>query len=193
MLIFLRHGQTAANAQSLLQGRIDLPLDQVGVEQARQCGEYLRATYSDLRIISSPLIRAQQTAAAVSVNVETDERFIELDYGDWDGVGLADVDQYQWAQWRNDPAFRPPNGETLLELDARVQPALHELMNDARHRTIVIVSHVSPIKSGVAWAMGVGPETSWRMQLDRASICRIAIGPRGPALHSFNDTSHLLV
>lgn len=191
MLILLRHGQTTANAQARLQGRIDLPLDEVGVVQARKCGEYLRATHDDIVVISSPLIRAQQTAGAISDNVTIDERFIELDYGDWDGVPLTDVDQQQWAQWRNDPSFRPPNGETLIELDARVQPALHELMEEARQRTIVVVSHVSPIKSGVAWAMGVGPETSWRMQLERASICRIAIGPRGPALHTFNDTSHL--
>ena len=98
MLILLRHGQTAANAQSLLQGRIDLSLDEVGVEQARKCGEYLRATYKDLVVISSPLIRAQQTAGAVSDSVEIDERFIELDYGDWDGVALADVDQQQRAR-----------------------------------------------------------------------------------------------
>jgi alpha-ribazole phosphatase len=191
MLILLRHGQTAANAQARLQGHIDLPLDEVGIEQARKCGEYLRATFGDLTVISSPLVRAQQTAAALSDAVAIDKRFIELDYGDWDGVPLADVDQSQWTQWRNDPTFRPPNGESLVELDARVQPALIELMDQARTNTVVVVSHVSPIKSGVAWAMGVGPDTSWRMQLERASICRIAIGPRGPSLHSFNDTSHL--
>lgn len=191
MLILLRHGQTSANAKSLLQGRIDLPLDEVGVAQAQKCGEFLRAIYGEITVLSSPLIRAQQTAAAVSDDVAIDERFIELDYGDWDGVALADVDQTQWAQWRQDPTFRPPNGETLLELDARVQPALHELIDQARTRNIVVVSHVSPIKSGVAWAMGVGPETSWRMHLERASICRIAIGPRGPSLHSFNETNHL--
>jgi broad specificity phosphatase PhoE len=56
---------------------------------------------------------------------------------------------------------------------------------------VIVVSHVSPIKSGVTWALGTGPETTWRMQLDRASICRIAIGPRGPGLVGFNETSHL--
>lgn len=191
MLIFLRHGQTAANAASLLQGRIDLPLDEVGIEQARRSGEFIRATYRDIVVISSPLLRARATAAAISDNVTIDERFIELDYGDWDGVALADVDQKQWQQWRLDPSFRPPNGETLRELDARVHPALVELADRARDETIVVVSHVSPIKSAVAWSMGVGPETSWRMHLERASICRIAVGPRGPSLHSFNDTSHL--
>lgn len=191
MLILLRHGQTEANAQARLQGRIDLPLDELGQQQALKCGEYLRATYGELTVVSSPLIRAQQTAAAVSGDVRIDERFIELDYGDWDGVALADVDQTQWSQWRNDPTFRPPNGETLVELDDRVQPALRELIEQARTSNVVVVSHVSPIKSAVAWAMGVGPDTSWRMQLERASICRIAIGPRGPSLHSFNDTHHL--
>lgn len=191
MLILLRHGQTAANAASLLQGRMDLPLDKVGVEQARRSGEFIRATYGDVTVISSPLLRARETAAAISDDVIIDDRFIELDYGDWDGVALSDVDQTMWKNWRQDPKFRPPNGETLLELDARVQPALHEMSERAHGTTIVIVSHVSPIKSAVAWAMGVGPETSWRMHLERASMCRIAVGPRGPSLHSFNDTSHL--
>ena len=191
MLILLRHGQTTANAASLLQGRIDLSLDEIGVEQARRSGEFIREMYGDVVVISSPLLRARETAAAISGDVIIDERFIELDYGDWDGVAMSDVDQHQWRQWRNDPTFRPPNGETLLELDARVQPALSELSDIAREKTVVVVSHVSPIKSAVAWAMGVGPETSWRMHLERASMCRIAIGPRGASLHSFNDTSHL--
>lgn len=191
MLILLRHGQTAANAASLLQGRIDLPLDDVGVEQARRSGAFIRETFGEVVVISSPLLRARETAAAISQDITIDERFIELDYGDWDGVAMSEVDQQQWRQWRNDPTFRPPNGETLLELDARVQPALSEISDIAREKTVVVVSHVSPIKSAVAWAMGVGPETSWRMHLERASICRIAVGPRGPSLHSFNDTSHL--
>lgn len=191
MLILLRHGQTAANAASLLQGRIDLPLDDVGREQARRSGEFIRDMYGDVVVMSSPLMRARETAAAITDNVHIDERFIELDYGDWDGVSMSDVDQVKWRQWRDDPSFRPPNGETLLELDARVQPALEEIADLAREKNLVIVSHVSPIKSAVAWAMGVGPDTSWRMHLERASMCRIAIGPRGPSLHSFNDISHL--
>ena len=61
----------------------------------------------------------------------------------------------------------------------------------ARTGDVIVVSHVSPIKSVVTWALGTGPDTTWRMQLDRASICRIAIGTRGPALLGFNETSHL--
>jgi len=191
MLIMLRHGQTAANARALLQGRIDLPLDELGVQQAQRCGEYIRATFPDALIVSSPLLRAQQTAHAISHDITIDERFIELDYGQWDGVAITDVDQDQWSAWRHDPSFRPPNGESLLELDARVRPALEEVQEQARTGNVVVVSHVSPIKSAVTWALNVGPETTWRMQLDRASICRIAINPRGASLTGFNETSHL--
>jgi broad specificity phosphatase PhoE len=191
MLILLRHGQTTANAQALLQGHMNLPLDPEGERQAQRSGEYLRAAFPDALVISSPLTRAHQTALAVSSNVVIDERFIELDYGQWDGIALTDVDAQSWADWRADPGFRPPGGETLVELDARVRPALDEIAERAQHGHVIVVSHVSPIKSGVTWALGVGPEVSWRCQLDRASICRIAISPRGPSLVALNDTSHL--
>lgn len=191
MLILLRHGQTSANAQALLQGRIDLPLDDVGQQQAQKCGDFLRMSFPDATVIASPLLRAVQTASQISPDITIDERFIELDYGQWDGLALADVPQNQWAQWRQDPTFRPPDGESLVELDARVRPALEELAQRARHEDIVVVSHVSPIKSAVTWALGVGPDATWRCHLDRASICRISIGPRGPSLTSLNETAHL--
>ncbi len=170
---------------------MNLPLDPEGERQAQRSGEYLRAAFPDALVISSPLTRAHQTALAVSNDVVIDERFIELDYGQWDGIALTDVDAQSWAKWRADPAFRPPGGETLVELDARVRPALDEISERAQHGNVIVVSHVSPIKSGVTWALGVGPEVSWRCQLDRASICRIAISPRGPSLVALNDTSHL--
>ena len=192
MLILLRHGQTTANAQSLLQGRIDLDLDVVGQQQAALCGQFVRQHFPHARIVSSPLVRAQQTALAIASHVEIDERFIELDYGSWDGVAMSAIDPAQWAGWRSDPHFRPPNGESLVELDERVRPALEELREEAMEKHIVIVSHVSPIKSAVTWALGTGPESTWRMHLDRASMCRVAVTARGATLASFNETGHLL-
>ena len=192
MLILLRHGQTTANAQSLLQGRIDLDLDVVGQQQAALCGQFVRQHFPHARIVSSPLLRAQQTALAISQHVEIDERFIELDYGSWDGIAMSAIDPAQWAGWRSNPHFRPPNGESLVELDERVRPALEELREEAMEKHIVIVSHVSPIKSAVTWALGTGPESTWRMHLDRASICRVAVTSRGATLAGFNETGHLL-
>ena len=78
MLILLRHGQTAANAKALLQGRMNLPLDPEGERQAARSGEYLREKFPDALVVCSPLTRAHQTASAITGNVTIDERFIEL-------------------------------------------------------------------------------------------------------------------
>lgn len=191
MLILLRHGQTSANASAQLQGRMDLSLDDVGRIQAVRCGAFIRENFPHARVISSPLMRAVQTASAISNEFEIDERFVELDYGDWDGVPMSEIDSSHWAHWRDNPTFQPPGGESLTELDARVRPALEELSEQATTQDVVIVSHVSPIKSAITWALGVGPDVTWRCHLDRASITRIGIGPRGPALLGMNDTGHL--
>lgn len=191
MLILVRHGQTRINAGGLLQGRIDLPLDEIGRSQADAIGRAIRSRFPRAHVVASPLLRARETAASITDNVVIDERFIELDYGDFDGKAMSDVPAETWALWRRDPHFRPPNGETLVELDSRVRPALEELAERAISGDIVVVSHVSPIKSAVTWALGIGPEATWRCSLDRASISVIAVSERGPALVGFNDTSHL--
>ena len=189
MLILLRHGQTEINAQARLQGRIDLPLDDEGRRQARTVADHVRATWPTARVVSSPLLRARETAAAIGDHA-VDIRFIELDYGDWDGLAMSQVDREKWSQWRADPSFRPPAGESLHELDQRVRPALEELVDEARTGDVVVVSHVSPIKSAITWALGVGPEVTWRFRLDRASLTLIDIGPNGPALTGMNITVH---
>ena len=191
MLILVRHGRTGVNAGARLQGHMDAALDELGEQQARATGEHIRARFPGARVVTSPLLRAVDTAMSIRDSAVNDERFIELDYGQWDGLELSSVPRDEWQEWRRNPHFRPPGGETLVELDQRVRPALEELATEARTEDIVIVSHVSPIKSAVTWALGTGPESTWRMSLDRASICTIAIGPNGPALVSFNETGHL--
>jgi probable phosphoglycerate mutase len=191
VLILVRHGQTSANAGGLLQGRIDLPLDDEGRIQALRTGAHIRENFPHARVISSPLIRAVQTAQAISGDVEIDDRFIELDYGSWDGIAMSEVDPTQWAKWRDDSSFRPPGGESLLELEHRVKPALEQLRNEAQDRDVVVVSHVSPIKCAVTWALNVESHVTWRFHLDRASICRIAVTARGLSVLSLNEVSHL--
>ncbi len=83
VLVLVRHGRTAANAQGLLQGRLDLPLDELGHAQA---AELAKALGRPSRVVSSPLRRSRQTAEALGVEVELDERWTELDYGDLDGL-----------------------------------------------------------------------------------------------------------
>ncbi len=187
-LYVVRHGRTTANASGLLLGRADPELDDVGLRQARQIAAALP---DGLRVYSSPLTRTRQTAAAASNDVLIDERLIELDYGDFDLKPMADISAETWAQWRGDANFRPPNGETLNELAHRVGSLLDELSPLAAERDVAVVTHVSPIKAAMAWALGVGIGVSWRSMVGQASITRIEISSRGPSLHAFNDTHHL--
>ena len=187
-LVLVRHGQTAVNAEGRLQGRIDAPLTALGRRQAEASAAAVGAFD---RVVTSPLLRARETAACFTDEAMVDERWIELDYGEWDGAVLRTMDQEAWDRWRGDATFRPPGGESLVALAERVQAACAALAEEARTADVVIVSHVSPIKAAVAWALGVGPETSWRMFLGVAAITRIAIGPRGPSLTSYNELHHL--
>lgn len=187
MLIVVRHGRTAANAQGLLLGREDPALDDVGRAQAAALGRALRPD----RVIASPLRRAYETAEAFGTSIEVDERWIELDYGEMEGTPTAAVPRETWAEWRADVCYHPEGGESLVELSERVELACDELIAEATTRDIVVVTHVSPVKAAVAWALGVGCEVSWRTFVGPASITRIAGGPWGPSLHSFNETAHL--
>ena len=112
MLILVRHGESTGNADGLLLGRIDAPLTAQGAAQARAVGRVLSGVS---RLISSPLDRAHRTAEALGTGlaVEVDDRWIEVDYGEYDGRPLRAVPEEVWARWRSDPDFRPPGGETL--------------------------------------------------------------------------------
>ena len=189
MLYLVRHGRTLVNAENRLQGRIDHSLDEVGRRQSIEIAAALRNID---RVISSPLLRAMETAEAFNQKIDVEPRFIELDYGDFDGISQNEVSEDVWKNWRSDINYRPPNGESLAELNSRVCQALNELVDEARRLNIVVVSHVSPIKAAIAWAVEIEVSSSWRMLLDRGSISRIDVSPQGPKMRGFNDTSHLL-
>jgi broad specificity phosphatase PhoE len=185
MLILMRHGRTTANAGGLLQGRLDLPLDGVGRAQVASMAE--RIGQPD-RLVSSPLLRARQTAEAFGVPYEVDDRWEELFYGEYEGVKMSDIDPATWARWRGDEDFAPPGGESMRQLGVRVRAACEDLIADAIDRTVVVTSHVSPIKVAVAWALNAPVSMSWRCFLDQAAACRIMCTPTGPMLLGFNET-----
>jgi broad specificity phosphatase PhoE len=159
MLWLARHGQTAENARGLLLGRADPPLSAVG---RRQAVALARVVPPEGRVVSSPLRRARETAEALGRPVEIDERWIELDYGTLDGCRPADVDEAVWERCR-------------------------QLTTDARDHDVVVVSHVSPIKAAIAWALEVGDAVAWRMFVRDGSIARIRIDSWGTVLMSFNE------
>ncbi|MFM7067934.1 MAG: histidine phosphatase family protein, partial [Actinomycetes bacterium] len=181
-----------------LLGHADPELDDLGASQAAAlAAEVSSGRFGDVRrIISSPLQRTRGTAAAIAAavgrEVEIDQRFIELNYGEFDGVPLSEIPTATWSAWRSDVHFRPPGGESLADLAARVRPACAELLSaDEPGGTTVVVSHVSPIKAAVAWTIGVDDSVSWRLHLDPASITAVTTRGAAVVLSVFNDTGHL--
>ena len=193
-IIIVRHGRTEFNATGRLQGRTDNPLDEVGLAQADAVATYLAPELlSDTLIVCSPLLRARQTATAIAKGVgaslEIDERWIELDYGAYEGLRQSEVPANVWREWRSDSDFAAPQGESLNQVQERVAQACDDLAQRLDGRTAVVVSHVSPIKSAVAWALGVDVSVGWKTQLVTASITRLAISANGAALTSFNEVA----
>jgi broad specificity phosphatase PhoE len=187
VLIIVRHGRTEWNARGVLLGRADPDLDDLGRQQAAALAAALPGV---TRVVSSPLARTRQTAACFGVPVDVDDRWIELDYGELDGVPLTDVPAELWEAWRSDAAFAPPGGESLEALGVRVRAACEDLREEATRADVVVVSHVSPIKAAVGWALGMGDDIAWKLFVAPASITRVAVDGR-VVLRSFNEVAHL--
>ncbi len=192
MMVWVRHGETAANRDRLALGRADPPLTDRGGVQADALARRL-ADSGAVRIISSPLRRARETASAIAdavrLEVEVDERLVEMDYGEWDERSFSDFPPEDLARWRRDATFAPPGGESLIAVGERVASLCGELIDGP---LVIAVSHVSPIKAAALWAMNADPLLAWRMHLDVASISRIGAPNRLPCLIGFNDTTHLI-
>ena len=196
--LLLRHGETPMSVQKRYAGRSDVPLTDAGVQQAAAAAKRLASAGIDV-IVTSPLLRAVQTsqevAAVTGAPVVTDDGFRETDFGSWECLTFAEVRE-RWPSemtaWLADPAVPPPCGESLTEVAERVTGALHRVLTDRARQTVLIVSHVTPIKTLVAAALLAPPAALYRMHLDVAALCEIDWYADGPAvLRSFNDTSHL--
>ena len=194
----LRHGQTPMSFQKRYAGRTDAPLTEVGVQQAAAAAKRLASAGLGV-IVTSPLRRTVQTAQAVAAvtgaAVVTDDGFRETDFGAWEGLTFAEVRE-RWpaeiSAWLADPDVAPPGGESFTDVSARVTEALDRVLAARAGQTVLIVSHVTPIKMLVAAALLAPPAALYRMHLDVAALSEIDWYADGPAvLRSFNDTSHL--
>ena len=130
VLYLVRHGRTAHNAGGRLLGRLDVDLDEVGRRQAAALG-CVEALRSAVRVVSSPLARAVETASAIGPPVTLDERWAEIDYGDLDGAALSEVGDL-FVAWERDLTYVPPGGESLAALGARVRGRVRLVVGRSR-------------------------------------------------------------
>lgn len=191
VIILIRHGQTTSNAARLLVGQSDPALTELGERQARALRPYLLNVQE---VWTSPLQRARATAALalpdMAANVK--ESFIEVDYGSLDGQPLSLLSEEQWRAFEHDHDAAFGDGESLASVDQRVHVTLDALLADqtslmhSATTHLAIISHMSPIKSAMTWALGVSGSVAWRMNLSNGSMTTIGSRMWTPSLLNYN-------
>ncbi|MEX2290263.1 MAG: bifunctional RNase H/acid phosphatase [Mycobacteriales bacterium] len=196
--LLLRHGETALSVDKRFSGIGDAPLTGTGRAQAAAAAARLAGSGA-VAVVSSPLQRARSTAelvaAALGVEVAVEPGLRETDFGDWEGHTFAEV-QAKWprelAAWLADTAVPPPFGESFDQTATRVRQARDRVLAAYGGRTVVLVSHVTPIKTLLRLALDAPPAALYRMHLDLASVSQVQWFADGPAVvRSMNDTGHL--
>ena len=197
-LFLLRHGETPLSVQRRFSGRGDPELTDRGLAQARAAALRLSA-YDVTAVVSSPLRRARQTAEAVAeaagAEVVVEDGLAETDFGDWEGQTFAEI-QRQWpdqmSAWLASPDVGPPGGESFTATFARVRTARDKLLAGYPGGTVIVVSHVTPIKTLLMDALDAPPTALYRIHLDPASLSSTEWWSDGQAVvRMVNDTGHL--
>jgi probable phosphoglycerate mutase len=200
-LILVRHGETPLTAQRRYSGRGNVELSAAGLAQADAVARRLAAAVQPgAVVVSSPLARCQQTASAIAqrlgpVPVRVEPDLIECDFGEWEGLTFAEVRQRwpdQMDAWLSSSAVAPPGGESFDAVLARVRSARARLLVEHPATTVVLVSHVTPIKLILKDALAAGDAFLHRLYLDPAGVSLVDSWPDGGvAVRTVNDTAHL--
>lgn len=200
--VLLRHGETPLTPQKRFSGSggSDPSLSATGRRQAERAAAALAARGTVQAVVSSPLVRCRETAdivaARLGLPVAVDEGLRETDFGAWEGLTFGEVrERYpeDLDAWLASPGARPTGGgESFEAVTERVAAARDRLADTYAGRTVLLVSHVTPVKTLVRLALGAPPEALFRMDLSAASLSAIAYYADGNAtLRLFNDTTHL--
>lgn len=197
-LLLLRHGQTELSVGRRYSGHGDPELTPLGHAQAAGAARRLAARGDVDVILCSPLRRARQTAASVAetTNAPLVERegLIETDFGSWEGLTFGEArsrDPELHALWLGSQDVAPPGGESFAEVAQRIRAERDAILAEYPGGTVVVVSHVTPIKMLLREALQVGPEILYRLHLDLASLSEAHFYPDGGAsVRLVNDTGH---
>ncbi|MFI6283356.1 bifunctional RNase H/acid phosphatase [Streptomyces sp. NPDC051018] len=200
--VLLRHGETALTPEKRFSGSggSDPELSPAGERQAEAVAAALAARGTVQEIVSSPLKRCRQTAEAVAARLNLDIRIEdglrETDFGAWEGLTFAEVQERypdDLNAWLTSAKAAPTGGgESFTAVTRRVSAARDKLVARYAGRTVLLVTHVTPIKTLVRLALGAPPESVFRMELSAASVSAVAYYTDGNAsVRLLNDTSHL--
>jgi probable phosphoglycerate mutase len=194
----LRHGSTEHTPERRYSGRNERPLSRSGRPEAAAAAA--RAAELGIEVVvSSPLRRARETAgivaAALGLPVEVDDDLTELDFGDLEGLTFDEAlakHPLATRRFMTDVAVAAPGGESVAQVSARVARARARLLQRHAGRTVLVVSHVTPIKLLLAAALEAGDAIVHRVFLDAACFSTVAWSSDGRAsVRLVNDTAHL--
>lgn len=187
-LVLVRHGVTEHTAAKRFSGGLggdNPPLSEEGRAQARAAAQWLAALGDKVdSVLASPVRRTRETAevvaAALDLPVSEEPGFAEMEFGSWDGLTFLEVaerDQAGLDAWLGSLEVPPPGGESFRQVEKRVLAGLDRVLAEHAGRTVVVVSHVTPIKTLVAHAMGAPLDAVFRMELSPASISVVSFYP----------------
>ncbi|MFJ2963131.1 bifunctional RNase H/acid phosphatase [Streptomyces collinus] len=200
--VLLRHGETPLTPQKRFSGSggTDPSLSGTGREQAERAAAMLARRGTIQAVVSSPLARTRETAGIVAarlgLDVGIDDGLRETDFGAWEGLTFAEVRERHpddLNAWLASPDAEPTGGgESFAATATRLAATRDRLVAAHAGRTVLLVTHVTPIKTLVRLALGAPPESLFRMELSAASLSVVAYYADGNAsVRLLNDTSHL--
>ncbi len=196
--LLLRHGQTVLSVEKRFSGTGEQPLTEVGRAQAAGAAARLATAGADV-VVCSPLRRARETAelvaTAAGLELVEEPGLRETDFGDWEGYTFAEVRE-KWPReldaWLADTAVAPPFGESFDATTTRVRQTRDRVLRAYGGKTVVLVSHVTPIKTLLRIALDAPPSALYRMHLDLACLSEVVWYSDGPAVvRRMNDTAHV--
>lgn len=209
-IVLVRHGRTAlTEARKISGGTGDDPeLSEVGTLDALAVAKALQQIGSEgpwqriapiSAIVASPMKRTLETAQVIAkqfaLSVTENENLREISFGDWDGLSHEEAQERNpelWQSWRGSWQGSPPNGESLEVFDRRLQLAREQIVERHSGKTVVVVSHVMPIRGFLRWALDAAPASYWRPQVAPCSITIIRVwGNETAELVTVNHTAHL--
>jgi len=194
----VRHGTTDWNKEEVFRGRLDCPLNETGQAEARALAEYFKAIPLQA-IYSSPLSRAMETARAVAqvkaLQVVPFPGFIDIDFGEWQGLPLKEVrEKYSdlYRLWRERPeAVHFPGGENLARVRARAWEGLQKVVRENPEKTVLILAHRVVTKVLICAGLGLDDSHFWHIKQDTTAVNCIEYNRGFFVTSLINDTCHL--
>lgn len=178
-VFLIRHGQTGFSLNNKLCSRADEPLNNNGIHEIKRLTAFLNTRNKPDIIITSPLIRAKQTAEIIANNyniipIESKE-LREIDFGDWEGLTFNEIKNKQpdeFIKWMKHPdKFTPTNGESIIDLNKRINSLMNKVINNSeKNSTIYLITHGGPIRSVLINALKIPPSLYWNIKIPHGSV-----------------------